>query len=71
MTQAELAAALQKRQRTKKNLKRYMHTRSFNQLAGKCTAPGSELTVSHAFARCMVGLFALAVLLVGLYFAFF
>ena len=42
MTQSELAAALQRRQHTRKNLKRYMHTRSFNQLAGRSTAPGSR-----------------------------
>ncbi len=71
MTQAELAAALQRRQHTKKNLKRYMHTRSFNQLAGRCTAPGSDRPVSHVFARFILGVFALGVLLTGLYFAFF
>lgn len=48
-----------------------MHTRSFNQLAGKRTAPGSDRPVSHALARFVLGVFALGVLLTGLYFAFF
>ncbi len=48
-----------------------MHTRSFNQLAGKRTAPGSDRPVSHVFAQLVLGVFALAVLLTGLYFAFF
>ncbi len=71
MTQSELTAALQRRQQTKKNLKRYMHTRSFNQLAGKRTAPDSDRPVSHTLARFVLGIFALGVLLTGLYFAFF
>ena len=48
-----------------------MHTRSFNQLAGTRTAPGSDRPVSHALARFVLGVFALGVLLTGLYFAFF
>ncbi len=71
MTQSELAAAIQRRQNTKKNLKRYMHTRSFNRLAGKYTAPGSERPVSYAFARFMLGALTLGVMLTGLYFVFF
>ena len=67
MTQSELSAALQRRQHTKKNLKRYMHTRSFNQLAGKRTAPGSERVDSHIFARVVLGIFTLGFLLTGLY----
>ena len=71
MTQSELSAALQRRQHTKKNLKRYMHTRSFNQLAGKRTAPGSERVDSHIFARGVLGIFTLGFLLTGLYFVLF
>ena len=58
MTQSELAAALQRRQHTRKNLKRYMHTRSFNQLAGRNTAPGSDRRTrrSHASAKIMLSL---------------
>ena len=71
MTQSELSAALQRRQHTKKNLKRYMHTRSFNQLAGKRTAPGSERVDSHIFARVVLGIFTLGFLLTGLYFVLY
>lgn len=72
MTQSELAAALQRRQHTRKNLKRYMHTRSFNQLAGRSTAPGSARKKrSCAPAKIMLGLVAVGSIATGLYFVFF
>lgn len=39
---SELAAALRKRRRLNdsRNVRRYLHTKSFNDLAGRSTAPG-------------------------------
>lgn len=72
MTQSELAAAIQRRQHTRKNLKRYMHTRSFNQLAGRSTAPGSSrMRRSCAPAKIMLSLVALGCIATGLYFVLF
>lgn len=72
MTQSELAAALQRRQHTRKYLKRYMHTRSFNQLAGRNTAPGSaRASRSCVPAKIMLSLIAVGCIATGLYFVFF
>ena len=73
MTQSELTAPLQRQQHTRKNLKRYMHTRSFNQLAGRNTAPGSARRTrrSHASAKIMLSLIAMGSIATGLYFVFF
>lgn len=46
--------ALQRRLQNRKNLRRYTHTRSFNHLAGKPTAPGSEKKYGYLAARITV-----------------
>lgn len=71
MTQSERSAALQRRQYAKKNLKRYLHTRSFNQLAGRLAAPDSERVESHAAARIVLVVFTIGFLLTGLWFVLF
>ncbi len=69
MTQSNLAAALQRRQQTRKNLHRYVHTRSFNRLAGRTTAPGSARPEEYYLtARVMFALFSAAFFLVGIWF---
>ncbi len=65
---SDLAAALKRRQLTQRNLKRYLHTRSFNRLAGRNTAPGSLRPETRTgLCRFFFCLGAAAFFLVGLY----
>lgn len=72
MTNAELAAALKRRQQNRRNLKRYVHTGSFNRLAGRSTAPGTmRPETTRAVSRVTFSILAAAFFGVGLYFVFF
>ena len=62
MTNTELAAALKRRQQlNRRNLKRYVHTGSFNRLAGRSTAPGTmRPETAQAVSRIMFSILAAA-----------
>ena len=63
----DLSATI-RRQQNRKNLARYWHTRSFNQLAGRLTAPGSARTEpNYTLNRIVYCSFATLFLLIGLY----
>ncbi len=69
MTQSNLAVALQRRQATRKNLHRYVHTHSFNRLAGRTTAPGSARPENSCLrTRVLFVLFSAAFFVTGFWF---
>lgn len=73
MTNTELAAALKRRQQlNRRNLKRYVHTGSFNRLAGRSTAPGTmRPETAQAVSRVIFSILAAAFFGIGLCFVFF
>ena len=72
MTNAELAAALKRRQQNRRNLKRYVHTGSFNRLAGRAPPPRTQRPATPPpVSRVTFSILAAAFFGVGLYFVFF
>ncbi len=68
---SNLSAAI-RRQQNRKNLTRYWHTRSFNQLAGRLTAPGSvHAQPNYIVNKVAYSAVAAAFLMIGLYSVWF
>ena len=67
---SELAAALRRRRlNDSRNVRRYIHTKSFNDLAGRSTAPGSVLPEQLRLrARILFAVFAAAFWAAGVWF---
>jgi hypothetical protein len=72
VTKSERDAALQRRRETQAKLKRYTHTRSFNQLSGRVGASDFHPAQQNGvFAKIVWCLIAFGCIATGLLFVFF